>query len=192
MLARALPFDQAGHIEPSRVERLQNVVACCSDKPGLRHIGFVGRRLGAFERGVEPSQLCGAFAHPPLQGCIGALKGLGRLHARRDIGEGGHQTAVGHAVGANLDNKIASRHALQERCGVGSIFSDALGDELVDTGVLTALLRDMAQDVAERDADAGQFMRQVEDFAKLPIPADQRQLLVEDGYSLADMIERGL
>ena len=57
---------------------------------------------------------------------------------------------------------------------------------------MRAVLGDVAQDVVERDADAGEFMRQVEDFAELPVPADQRQLLVEHGDALAHMIERGL
>ena len=45
---------------------------------------------------------------------------------------------------------------------------------------------------SERDADAGQFVRQIEDVAKLPVPADQRQPLVEYGDALPHVIERGL
>ena len=55
-----------------------------------------------------------------------------------------------------------------------------------------ALIDVVAQDLIEPDADAGEREWQVENFAKLPIPADQRQLLVKDGYSLADMVERSL
>ena len=35
-------------------------------------------------------------------------------------------------------------------------------------------------------------MRQVENLAELPVPADQRQILVEYRDALAHMIERGL
>ncbi len=34
--------------------------------------------------------------------------------------------------------------------------------------------------------------RQIENFAELPVPADQLQFLVEDGDALAHVIERGL
>ena len=36
------------------------------------------------------------------------------------------------------------------------------------------------------------LVRQIEDFAELPVPADQRQVLVEHGDALAHVIERGL
>ena len=35
-------------------------------------------------------------------------------------------------------------------------------------------------------------MRQVENFAELPVPANQRQILVEYRNALAHMIQRGL
>ena len=59
-------------------------------------------------------------------------------------------------------------------------------------GVARALLGDMAQDLVERDADAGEPVRQIEDFAELPVPADQLQLLVEHGDALPHVVERGL
>ena len=51
---------------------------------------------------------------------------------------------------------------------------------------------DVTQNVVERDADARQFVRQIEDVAELPVPADQGQVLVEHGDALAHVIERGL
>ena len=49
-----------------------------------------------------------------------------------------------------------------------------------------------AQDLVERDADAHELARQVEDLAELPVPADQVQVLVEHRDALAHMVERGL
>ena len=54
------------------------------------------------------------------------------------------------------------------------------------------MLGDIAQDVVKRNADAGQFVRQIEHLAELAIPADEMQLLVEHGDALAHVIERGL
>ena len=94
----ALALDQTGDVEPRRIERLQDVMARRGDETGLRHIGLVGFGLSAFELGVEPGQLLGALAHATLQRGIGALQGLGRLHARGDVGERRHQAAVGHVI----------------------------------------------------------------------------------------------
>ncbi len=55
-----------------------------------------------------------------------------------------------------------------------------------------ALFGIVADDLFERDADAGQLRRQVEDFAELAVPADQPHVLVVDGDALAHMVERGL
>ena len=51
---------------------------------------------------------------------------------------------------------------------------------------------DVAQDVAEPGAEPRQLVRQIENLAELPVPADQRQILVEYGDALSDMIERSL
>ena len=115
ILTATAALDQARHIEPRGVERLQNIVTGCRDKPCLRHIGFVSFRFGAFERGVKPRQLAGALAHAAFQSCIGALQRLRRLHARRDIGERGHQSSAGHMIGAYFDDEAWSGDALEER-----------------------------------------------------------------------------
>ncbi len=54
------------------------------------------------------------------------------------------------------------------------------------------MLRHVAENFVERDADARQLVRQIENFAELPVPADEVEVLVEDRDALADMIERGL
>ena len=94
---------------------------------------------------------------------------------------------------AHFDHQTAFGEALEEGLGLGGVFGDAFGDEFVDgPGAALAVPDDVAQDVVERDADAGQFVRQIEDFAELAVPADQRQFLVEYRDALADVIERGL
>ena len=49
-----------------------------------------------------------------------------------------------------------------------------------------------AHDLVERGADSGELRRQLQDFAELPIPADQLQVLVEHRDALAHVVERGL
>ena len=50
----------------------------------------------------------------------------------------------------------------------------------------------MKQDFGEVDSDPHHLVGQIEDFAELPIPADQAGVLVEHGDALARVIERGL
>ena len=88
VVAASLPLDQAGDVEPRRVERLQDVVAGGREEARLGDIGLLGLAFGARELGIEPGQLLGALAHPPLQRLVGALQRFGRLDARRDVGEG--------------------------------------------------------------------------------------------------------
>ena len=47
--AAALALDQAGHIKPGGIERLQDVVAGGGEKSRLGDVGLVGLRLGASE-----------------------------------------------------------------------------------------------------------------------------------------------
>ena len=54
------------------------------------------------------------------------------------------------------------------------------------------MLGDVAQNLVERDADPRQAVRQIEDFAELPVPADQLKVLIEHGDALAHVVERGL
>ena len=81
VVAAALALDQAGDVEPRRVERLQDVVARRRQELGLGNIGGVGLALGARKRGIEPREFLGALAHAPLQRFVGALERFRRLHA---------------------------------------------------------------------------------------------------------------
>src|SRR6185437_12088836 len=58
-------------------------------------------------------------------------------------------------------------------------------------GILAAPCN-VVENFAQRDAERRQFMRQVEDFAELTVPADEGELLVEHRDALTDVIERGL
>ena len=57
---------------------------------------------------------------------------------------------------------------------------------------MAAVLGDVAQYLAERDADAGEAVRQIENLAELAVPAHQIEVLVEHGDALAHVVERGL
>ena len=193
VFAGALALDQARHIKPRRIERLQNVVARRGDEARLRHIGFVGLGLGAFELGIEPRQFAGALAHAALQRRIGAFQRFGGFHARRDIGEGRDQAAMRHAIGAHFDDQTAIGEAFEERLVFRRVMGDALGDEFVGIlAVALGILGDVAQDFGERGADAGEAVRQIEDLAELAVPAHQRLFLVEHRDALAHVVERGL
>ncbi len=192
-VAAALPLDQAGDIEARGVERLQDVVARRREEVGLGDIGLVGLALGARQRGVEPREFLGALAHAPLERLVGALQRFGRLDARGDVGEGGDDAAVRHAVGAHLDHHAAFGEALEEGLAAGDVALDLRLHEIVDAlGGDVAAPAVEAQDFGEPDADADQARRQIEDFAELPVPADQLQVLVEHRDALAHVIERGL
>ena len=129
-----------------------------------------------------------------LQRLVGALQRLGRLHARRDVGEGGDDAAVRHAVGAHLDRPGRARRSARgtARCRRRSRASRSRTSVVDRAGAERALLGVEAQDLVERDADARQLRRQIEDFAELPVPADQPQVLVEHRDALAHVVERGL
>ena len=166
------------------------------DEARLRDVGVIGFGLGAAKLGVEPRQFAGALAHAALQRGVGAFKRFGGLHARRNVGEGRDQTAVGHTAGAHLDHQPALGEALEERLGLRGVAGDARGDFFVEVAGVAgggrAALGDVAEDFVERDADARERVRQVENFAELPVPAQQRQILVEHGNALAHVIEGGL
>jgi hypothetical protein len=49
-----------------------------------------------------------------------------------------------------------------------------------------------AQDVGKADAGAHQARRQIQDFAELPVPADQLQILVKDSDALPHVVKRRL
>ena len=107
ILALVLAVGEACHIEPRRVQRLQDVVARGGQKPRLGDVGVFGLALGPRELGVQPRQLLGAVAHPLLQRRVGALQRFGSLDARGDVGEGDDEAVVRHPVGAHLDHDVA-------------------------------------------------------------------------------------
>jgi len=121
IVALVLALDQARHIKPRGVERLQNVVARGRQKPRLGNIGVVGLGLGADQFGIEPLELAGALAHATLERRIGALQRLRGGDARGDVGERGHDAGARHRVAAHLDHEPALRKALQERLVGGGV-----------------------------------------------------------------------
>ena len=145
VVAAALPLDQAGDIEPRRIERLQDVVARGGQEAGLGDIGLsaspLARPSSVLRRVSSSVRSCtrrssDSFARFEL---------FGRLHARRDVGEGGDDAAVRHGVGAHLHDQIALGEALQERLAADDIARDAFAHELlggiVVGGVRAALQR---------------------------------------------------
>ena len=146
-----LPLQQRRDIEPRGVERLQNVVAGGGEEAGLGDIGLFGVGLGAAELGVEPRQLGGALAHAHFQRRVGALQRLGGGDARRDVGDGGDDAAVRHAVGAHLDDEPAVEEALEVRLAVGHVVRKPVAHQRFDlAGTERALLGAAANDFFER------------------------------------------
>ena len=96
-------------------------------------------------------------------------------------------------IGADFDHQPALGKAFEERLDLGGVFGDALGDGRVEILlVMVAVLGDVTQNLVERDADAGEAVRQIENLAELPVPAHQIEVLVEHGDALAHVVERGL
>ena len=81
ILAAVLALHQARHVEPRRVQRLQDVVACRRQKARLRDAGVLGGALGQRQFGIQPGQFLGAIPHALFQRRIGALQRLGGLEA---------------------------------------------------------------------------------------------------------------
>jgi hypothetical protein len=79
----------------------------------LGNVGFVGIGLGAGEFAVEPGEFGRAFEF------------LGGDHAWCDVGDGGHETAVRHPVGANLDDQPALGKAFEHRFAACRVALDA-------------------------------------------------------------------
>ena len=62
---------------------------------------------------------------------------------------------------------------------------------LVIRGYLSAF-RQIAEDFGDRHADLPHLVGQTEQAAILPVPADQPEVLVEDGDALFHLVERRL
>ncbi len=82
ILAAALALDQTRHIEPRRIQRLQDVVACRRQKPRLRDVGVLGGAFGERQFRIQAGQLLGAVTHALFQRGIGAFQRFGGLEAR--------------------------------------------------------------------------------------------------------------
>src|SRR5215471_19616509 len=167
-------------------------MARCRQEFRFRDIGGIGFAFRALECGVESSQLLGAFVHAPLQRFVGALQRLRSFDARRNVRVGRDDAAVWHAVGANLDHQ-ALREALQEGLIAGDVALDLHANEFLNVRRSNVAARAVeTQNVGEPNTHANQAWRQIEDFAELPVPADQLQFLVKYGDALAHVIKRRL
>ena len=93
------------------------------------------------------------------------------------------RTSITSALGEALEERLAARNVARE-LRVHE-FVDAAGAHVAAAAV-------EAQDLGEPGAGADQARRQIEDFAELPVPADQLQVLVEHRDALAHMVERRL
>ena len=97
VVAAALPLDQAGDVEPRGVERLQDVVAGRGEEPGLGDVGLVGVALARpARRSAGSAPRCARTARSSVS--LARSSAFGRLHARRDVGEGGDDAAVRHRL----------------------------------------------------------------------------------------------
>ena len=193
ILAAALALDQARHIEPRRIERLQDVVAGGRQESRLRDIGVLGGALGVRQFGIQPGEFLGAVAHALFQRRIGALQRFGGLEARGDVGEGDDEAAARHPVGADLDHHVAVGQALQIGLALGGVGGQPSLQQRV--GVAEAGRADGShefEDFPQGDADLHQMRRQRENFAELAVRADQLQIGVEHRDALPHMVERGL
>ena len=162
LLTAERALDQARHVEPRRVERLQHVVAGRRQEAGLVEVGLVGLALGDRQRLVDLGELGGALPHAPLQRLVGPRQRLGRLDALGDVGIGGDDAALRHGARADLEDALAAVELLLERLVRHGELHQPVGGELVDVaGAEVAALGAGAQDPVERRADPAELRRQV-------------------------------
>ena len=193
ILAAVLALDQARDVEPRRVQRLQDVVAGGGQKARLRDVGVLGRAFGQREFRIQPREFLGAVAHALFQRRVGAFQRFGGLERRGDVGEGDDEIAARHPVGAHLDHHVAIRQTLQIRLALGGVGGQPPFHQRV--ALVEGRRADRAhefEDFPQRDPDLHQMRRQPEDFAELPVRADQLQIRVEHGDALPHMVQRGL
>src|SRR5262249_538091 len=113
--------------------------------------------------------------------------------ARRDVRERGDYAALRHAIDAYLDNEAAIGKALQEWLQIGRVVWQPLAHQrLRIPGSEGAAFGVKAENFRKVDTDAYNFMRQLKQFAKLLVPANEVRVLIEYRNTLPHMIERGL
>ena len=122
------------------------------------------------QRLVDLHQLGGALAHAPLQRLVGARQRLGGGDALGDVGIGGHDAALGHGAGADLEDALAAVEPLLEAspCVTASFISrSATTASSRPPRLEVAALGADAQDLIERHADLPELRRQVQELAEL-------------------------
>jgi len=97
---------------------------------------------------------------------------------------GGWPSALRHGVDAHLNDPVIDQ-PLVEGLHCHHIFRDAVGHEFFDGAAVRAQpLREMADDLVERNTEPAELRRQAQNLAELPVPADQPHVLVEHGKPL--------
>ncbi len=120
-----MALDEARHIEPRRIQRLQDVVAGCRQKPRLRDVGVLGGALGQRQFRIQAGELLGAIPHTFFQSGVGAFQCFGGLEGGRDVGKGDNPSAAGHPVGAHLDHHVTIGKTFQIGFAFGGIGGQA-------------------------------------------------------------------
>ena len=193
LLAALRALDQARHVEPRRVERLQHVVTGRRQEARLVEVGLVGLALGDRQGLIDLGQLGGALPDAPLQRLVGSRQGLRRLDALGDVGIGGDDAALRHGARPDLEDALAAVEVLLECLVRHGQLHEPVGDELVDVArAEVAALGAGAQDPVERCADPAELGGEVEQLAELAVPADEVHVLVEHAEPMPHLIERGL
>ncbi|BAM86795.1 hypothetical protein S58_07820 [Bradyrhizobium oligotrophicum S58] len=193
VFAGRLPLDQAGDVEPRRIQGLQDVVAGRREEARLGDVGILGGALGHRQLRVQPGQLLGAVAHALFQRGIGALQRLGGLERRRHVGEGDDEAAIRHAVGADLDHHVAVGEAFEIGLALSGVGGEPAREQCL--AVLVGGRADRAhefENFLQGAADLHQMRRQAEQVDELAVGADQLQIGVEHRDALAHMVQRGL
>ena len=188
-----MAFHQTGDVETGGIERLQDVVARRSEEAGLGDVRLFGLALGAAELRIEASQFFGALLHPPLQRLIGALELLRGLHAGSNVRKSRDDATVRHRIGTHFHDQVALGEALQKRLAAVDVTAELLTHERISSLLIgRALLGMEAHNVVERSANPSQLRGQRKDLPELPIPANEKEILVEYRDALAHLVERGL
>src|SRR5262249_55900676 len=148
--------------------------------------------FGVGERGVEAGQFLGAFAYAPFECLIRPFQRFGRFDAGSDVREGGHYSAIRHSVCADFDHDTLGETLQKPLLPPNKPFGLCAHELVTIARGSPGTLVVSVQDIRQPRSDTDQARWQIENFTELPVPADQLQILVEDGDSLPDVIECGL
>ncbi len=142
-----------------------------------------------------------AFQVPVPKAVIGAGRGkriaflafaqpAGGEACRRHVAVGRDETATGQWIDPDFRYHARCGFLIEtDRAAVETLLHGAFGDGAGFSGSEVAARRDVAEDVAQRRADLGETMRQIQQFEVSPVPGHQPKLGVDCDKRLRNVFQ---